>query len=122
MKSLTQEFLKAVELFNRGDYFECHELLEDLWRPAEGTVRDLLQGLIQIAVSLHHESRGNTTGARTLYERGRKRLTSLPVIEAKIVPGIEIDRLLDQTDRFFEAATDERVAPQISLRLHNPLN
>lgn len=116
--SLPHKYLEAIELFNRGEYFECHELLEDLWRPAEGLVRNFLQGLIQVAVALHHESRGNAKGARGLYERGRGRLVSAREIESDLLHAIDVERLLDQLDHFFMKATDwlkatDRVAPQM---------
>jgi predicted metal-dependent hydrolase len=50
--------------FNSGDYYQAHEIWEDLWRATEGPVRVLYQGLIQAAVGLYHLKRGNETGAR----------------------------------------------------------
>jgi len=111
--SLPHKYLEAIELFNRGEYFECHELLEDLWRPAEGVVRNFLQGLIQVAVALHHESRGNAIGARGLYERGRGRLAFAREIESDLLLAIDVDRLLDQLDLFFLTADGDRIAPQM---------
>lgn len=46
------------------DYFECHELLEEHWKmdvPADRKI--VWVGLIQIAVSLYHQRRGNYNGA-----------------------------------------------------------
>ena len=44
-------FREAIDLFNHQQFFECHEVLEDLWRPLpEGSEKLFLQGLIQIAV------------------------------------------------------------------------
>ena len=68
----------GLELFNAGEFFEAHEVLEDLWRPAEGTERRFLQGLIQIAVALHHFTTGNRAGARSLLARGAAKLDDLP--------------------------------------------
>ncbi|MGC4376416.1 DUF309 domain-containing protein [Fictibacillus sp. Mic-4] len=44
------------------DYFECHEVLEEHWKN-EGAQNSVWVGLIQIAVSLYHQRRGNKTGA-----------------------------------------------------------
>jgi predicted metal-dependent hydrolase len=56
--------LKGIELFNRGEYFECHEVLEDAWRQEHGPRRLFLQALIHVAVALHHLDRENAMGAR----------------------------------------------------------
>lgn len=46
------------------DFFECHEILEEYWkRHANAANADTLVGLIQVAVGVYHERRGNTAGA-----------------------------------------------------------
>jgi predicted metal-dependent hydrolase len=57
-----------TRLFQRGDYFEAHEVLEDRWRATRSPV---LQGLIQIAAGCHHLNNGNLHGARTLWTKAR---------------------------------------------------
>jgi hypothetical protein len=69
-----EELLRAVEEFNRGDWFTCHETLETLWIDSQGDARTLYQGLLQIAVALHHWRSGNFNGAVTLLARGAGRL------------------------------------------------
>jgi hypothetical protein len=68
------DLLRAIEEFNRGDWFACHETLEDLWRDADGETRDFYQGLIKIAAALHHWRNGNFVGAVRLLDRGRSLL------------------------------------------------
>jgi hypothetical protein len=65
---------KGVRLFNAREYFECHEVLEDLWRAERGPLRDLYQGLIKAAVAFYHAERGNFTGAVRVLERGLPQL------------------------------------------------
>lgn len=51
----------------KRDYFECHEVLEEHWKNLEsGQNRDVWVGLIQIAVGLYHQRRGNLTGAKKM--------------------------------------------------------
>src|SRR6266576_4749753 len=64
----------GVELFNCGRFFEAHEVLEDLWRVAIDPERKYLQGLVQVAVALHHHSRGNLIGCRSLLARAERNL------------------------------------------------
>ena len=64
----------AATLFDAHLYFEVHELLEPSWRDAQGSDREALQGLIQVAVGYQHLANGNFAGARALLEEGRGRL------------------------------------------------
>lgn len=65
-----RELGKAVEEFNSGDWFQCHETLEELWVGEKGELRDFYQGLLQIAVALYHWRNGNYQGAVGLLRRG----------------------------------------------------
>ncbi len=72
------ELVRARELFTLGDYFACHEVLEEVWRATEGPLRDLYRGLIQIVVGLYHAQRGNLVGARQVLARGIRRVEQYP--------------------------------------------
>ena len=65
-----EELLQAIAQFNRGDWFECHETLEELWVGAKGELRDFYQGLLQLAVAQHHWRNGNFKGALILLQGG----------------------------------------------------
>lgn len=65
-------YLAGIELFNRGEFFEAHEVWEDLWHECDSADRRFYQALIQAAVAAYHWSRGNATGAKRLYHSGRK--------------------------------------------------
>jgi predicted metal-dependent hydrolase len=60
--------------FNRGAFFQAHELWEDVWRVATGAERELTQGLIQIAAGLHHLQQGRPRPAARLLARGLAKL------------------------------------------------
>jgi predicted metal-dependent hydrolase len=62
----------GIDLFNRGDYFEAHEVWEDLWRDCPASERRFYQALIQAAVAVYHFHRGNFTGADRLFHSGRR--------------------------------------------------
>ncbi|MHC4822048.1 MAG: DUF309 domain-containing protein, partial [Planctomycetota bacterium] len=38
------ELARGVDLFNRGEFFEAHEVVEDLWHEYWEEDRDLLKG------------------------------------------------------------------------------
>jgi predicted metal-dependent hydrolase len=64
-------YLAGIVYFNERDFFEAHEVWEDLWAEAAGPERRFYQGLIQAAVGLHHFSNGNLRGAVKLYHSSR---------------------------------------------------
>jgi predicted metal-dependent hydrolase len=70
------ELTRGIGLFNQAHFFDAHEVLEDVWRPSPrgSTRRKHLQGLVQLAVAFHHESRGNFIGARSVLDRAFRNL------------------------------------------------
>lgn len=70
-------YIQHLHYFNRDrDYFECHEVLEELWL-REG--RSLLyQGLLQVAVGLYHHRNGNLNGAFKLFTGALQKLAPYP--------------------------------------------
>jgi uncharacterized protein len=69
-------YLAGIDLFNRADYFEAHEVWEDLWHDTTGSNRRFYQGLIQAAVAVYHAGNGNARGARRLFESGRRYMSA----------------------------------------------
>ena len=69
-------YLAGIDHFNRGDYFEAHEVWEDLWHDCPTADRRFYQSLIQAAVALYHSANGNRLGSERLFTRGRDKMTS----------------------------------------------
>jgi uncharacterized protein len=67
MDTYDPRYLAGILFFNGGDFFEAHEVWEDLWSESHGAERRFYQGLIQAAVGLFHFSGGNLGGAVKLY-------------------------------------------------------
>src|SRR5579872_4451893 len=65
-------YLEGIELFNRGEYFEAHEVWEDLWQDCPSCDRRFYQALIQAAVAIYHFERGNYAGAARLARSGKR--------------------------------------------------
>ena len=79
----------SIDLFNRGEFFECHEELEAIWTPERGPRRVFLQALIHFAVAFYHDGRGNPVGASRQLRKGLRKLAPyLPACE-----GIDTARL-----------------------------
>ena len=61
----------AVAQFNQGEYWQCHETLEDIWILEEYPLRLFYHGLIKAAVGLLHLERPQPLGCEFKTERGR---------------------------------------------------
>ena len=59
-------FLKGLEAYHEGNYFDAHEFWENLWSDYHLKDRDFIQGLIQLSVSFVHLENGNLNGAKSL--------------------------------------------------------
>ena len=57
------ELSVAIEQFNGGLFWECHETLEDVWRNTPYPLRFFYHAIIKAAVGFYHLSRRNHRGA-----------------------------------------------------------
>jgi predicted metal-dependent hydrolase len=71
--------------FDQGDFFEAHELWEQVWRALDGEPRQLVQGLIQVAAGLHHRARGRSRPAARLVTKGLEKIARCaPALRAEL--------------------------------------
>jgi predicted metal-dependent hydrolase len=82
----------GLELIRRGEYFEAHEVLEDVWRAAEPEERDFYQGLVHVAVAWYQAGRGNRVGCERQLEKAARRLGPY----APEHEGVDVTSLLEQ--------------------------
>ena len=115
------DFNRGVDLFNRAQFFDAHEVLKDVWRPlprdrpSRRRFRLHLQGLVQLAVAFHHESTGNYVGARSVLERAVRNLEGAD----RSFPDLDFDRLraeLADWQEHFAGAAPRPKRPQIAKR------
>ena len=71
-------FEKGVGEFNAGQFFECHDTLEEMWTGLRGPSRDFFQGLIQVSVAFYHLDNSNLAGAASMLRRALKRFEKYP--------------------------------------------
>ena len=107
----------GVSAFNRAHFFDAHEVLEDVWRalPATSAAKKHLQGLVQLAVAFHHESRGNLRGARSLLDRALWNLTGAE----RSFPSLDLARLraeIADWQKHLAGDAHRPAPPQIALR------
>ncbi|ETI70374.1 DUF309 domain-containing protein [Neobacillus vireti] len=84
-----QEYIQFLTHFHGDrDYFECHEVLEELWKKTDSGNKDSSWvGLILLAVSTYHHRRGNFKGAKRTVEK------ALKIFETPANLGLDIPRL-----------------------------
>jgi uncharacterized protein len=80
MKSSEKEekFERGLRHFNAREFFEAHEVWEEVWLVEDEPEKTFLQGIIQIAAAFHHYRRGNTDGAELLLANGIVKITRFP--------------------------------------------
>ncbi len=96
---------KGIEQFNRGEFFEQHETLEDLWREEQRPLRRLYQGILQIGVAMYHIQRRNHHGAVYMLTRGAGYLRPF----APHCQGVDVEDLLASASRLLDIV--ERLGP-----------
>jgi len=85
-------YIAFLIYFNRDrDYFECHEVLEELWL-ARGS-DPLYKGLLQVAVGLYHFRNGNVRGGMILLSRAAAKLKGYP----EFTLGINLGKLVSES-------------------------
>jgi len=92
MSDYDPRYLQGIEHFNACDFYEAHEVWEDLWQDYSGPDRRFYQGLIQVAVCLHHFGNGNTRGAKKLYHGCQTYLNDYRPFHL----GVDLEKLLEE--------------------------
>jgi hypothetical protein len=80
-------FHEGLAHFNEGEWFEAHEVWEDIWHMAFGTKFEFYQGMIQCAVALEHYRRSNPRGVVSLFESYNRHFKDVP----KIFMGLDVE-------------------------------
>jgi predicted metal-dependent hydrolase len=87
--------LKGIEEFNKGEFYECHEYLEEAWMQEPRRVRFLYQGILQVGVGFYHLGNGNWRGATGLLRNGTIRLKEFEPVTLNI----DVARLVRECER-----------------------
>ena len=77
----------ALNLFNNHEWYEAHDAFEEIWNFVDGDERQVIQGILQVAVSQFHLSKGNLNGATILLGEGLGRIKT----RTKINLGIDLE-------------------------------
>jgi hypothetical protein len=83
-------YYDGIHLFNEQEFFEAHEVWEDIWHMAYGIKHDFYQGMIQCAVALEHYRRSNPRGVLSLYRSYQPKFRDVP----DVFMGLEVPKFL----------------------------
>ena len=87
-----QLFFDGLQAYEEKDFFEAHEMWEELWSEYYLDDKTFIQGLIQLAVSFVHLGNGNLNGAKSLMKKSGDKFSSYSGLHR----GINIDKLKQQ--------------------------
>ncbi|HUQ70869.1 MAG TPA: DUF309 domain-containing protein [Planctomycetaceae bacterium] len=96
-EDIADRYLEGIRLFNEEEFFECHDVLEEIWSDCQGEEKSFLQGLIQASVALFHFGNENYGGAKKLYATSLKRLD----VYGDEYMGIQLARFRDDFRKCF---------------------
>jgi len=101
----------GIELFNRGSYWEAHEVWEADWMPdRKGPDSGFYKGLIQVAAGCLHYTRHNRRGAVNKWRSGADYLR--PYLPAH--QSVRLAPLVKAVDAYLEAML-ESAWPELTM-------
>lgn len=99
-----EEWLWAVDLFNHGYWWECHEALEGLWHAAGRTTpaARFAQSLVHLSAACLNRGRGHDEAARRQAARAVRGLRAARAM-GTVVMGVDVKALAADVVRSFSA-------------------
>ena len=88
----------GMKLFNSCQWYKSHDVFEEIWHETGGSERQLIQGILQVAVAQVHLENGNINGATILYGEALGRLKRLQLSDF----GLDIEALSKCVSRRLE--------------------
>ena len=67
-------FKTGMKLFNSCEWYKSHDVFEEIWHETIGSERQIVQGILQVAVAQVHLENSNINGATILYGEALGRL------------------------------------------------
>jgi len=112
-----ERYIEYIELFNERYFYDCHEVLEDLWLDNDDESRRFYQGLIHLAAAYLLLFRGKHRGAHTRFRSTLDHLAAYPAS----YKGLDLEAIranvLQWIKRFEQRSTtyDDSHVPLLSL-------
>lgn len=94
-------FIEFIHTFDSGNYWQAHEVLEDVWKADR---RDIYKGLIQVAAGWVHLDRNNRAGVLKVLPRAIRYLQKY----APTYQGWDLDRLISDCHLCLESVRPQK--------------
>lgn len=93
---------QGIEQFNAGQYYQCHDALEEAWKQDQTVGRDLYRSILQVGIALYQIERENYRGAVKMLLRVRQWLEPLP----DVCRGVNVAKLRQNTQTIHDEITN----------------
>jgi predicted metal-dependent hydrolase len=103
-----ETYLRGIALFNDHEFFEAHEVWEDVWNAAYGIKHEFYQGMIQCAVALEHYRRSNARGVLSLFKSYNRHFRDVP----PQFMGLDVKQFLAQMHEALRPVLEASPVPQ----------
>ncbi|ANC78302.1 hypothetical protein ABE65_016450 [Fictibacillus phosphorivorans] len=123
MEYFPEEYYEFFIVFNDGDYYTGHDLLEEVWLTDRSNL--FIKGLLQMTVAIYHYEYGNLKGARQMMWVAKEYLTpykpffwQLNVERVLVFIDQCLETIPNDIDRVkFEEVAHQPVLPKLYLNL-----
>ena len=115
-----EPYVRGIELFNAGYYWEAHEAWEDIWKAVgrEGVVGELLQGLIKLAAVGVKIRQGYGEAALSLLQQSAAHLRNVAARGPKPrVAGLDLVELVARCERLTHEVLELRGDPALPVEV-----
>jgi hypothetical protein len=104
-----KEFQQGVDQFNTEKFFDAHESWEAIWLNAAEPDKTFLQGITQVTAAFHHYAQGNREGAKSLLQKGLRKLEPFPA-EYR---GVRLEKLREELRKWAAALQKVKRKPRM---------
>lgn len=101
-------YYDGITLFNEHEFFEAHEVWEDIWHMAYGVKHHFYQGMIQCSVALEHYRRSNPRGVVSLYKSYQAKFVDVP----NVFMGLQVPAFLAEMRKAVSPVIDAAPLPE----------
>src|SRR5262245_25743074 len=101
-------YYDGITLFNEHEFFDAHEVWEDIWHMAFGLRFEFYQGMIQCAVALEHYRRSNPRGVVSLFESYNGHFKDVP----RFLMGLNVEEFLKKMKHTLAPVLNANPLPQ----------
>ncbi|MDU5140667.1 MAG: DUF309 domain-containing protein [Paenibacillus dendritiformis] len=110
-----------LEFHGTRDWFECHEIMEEQWKAESSAERKVWWlTLVQIAVGLYHERRGNLAGAGKMLRSALAHAPSVAWAELGINGKELVSQLTERVEAYRHGGLRDRTYAEWNFPIADP--